>query len=534
MSTGNSPVCINLLGPDGRLDITKQVSGGSFDNTINGFRQAQISLSQPLILAPRELQAFSALRITHARTAGVIWEGDLQDPNRSQGAGGPVWDLQALGRISYLEMVERPYIVIDGNPDSWVRAQETTETIRSAQTQVANNPDVGDGLQFSVPDGTFIDNGGNPGYITKMYYPHLQLIGQVLGAVVVGLSVAGKVNANQYQGIYTSTLDDSVTFTTALGSFSGSWVGTEDVPYLVWGYTTDGYTTDANDWCNFGQVTVRALLHDASGAPETGSFTHLSYVYIDDVIPDLIGSGLAPGLTLGNVEVPVSRHQFKHLAYKDPVTARQVLDDMAILEPGYYPSVWQNSVLNWLAFTSVVRYELDADRDEFRYSGSAADLYNAVTVRYINKAGIASYVRRTSTVAVLDDAGLTREAQLDLSNNIGISDTDAELAGDNFLADHSTVIRGGTVTVSRRVWDNAAARTVHPSEMRAGDIAVIKNVDPNPGSIGATASNGSTAFRVISCSYDIGTGACTVELGQFARSTERQIATNATVRRRRA
>src|SRR3990172_9057007 len=75
--------------------------------------------------------------------------------------------------------------------------------------------------------------------------------------------------------------------------------------------------------------------------------------------------------------------------------------------------------------------------------------------------------RRTQVVDVLTDAGLTREALLDLGDDVGTS-TNAQRAGDQFLAQHSSPLNAGALTIAEPILDIEAARALARRLPRGG------------------------------------------------------------------
>jgi hypothetical protein len=240
-------------------------------------------------------------------------------------------------------------------------------------------------------------------------------------------------------------------------------------------------------------------------------------------VEDLLGR-LLTEFDGANATVATNTYAIDHLAYPDGVTPAKVLDDLMMYEPAYF---WQATDRNsagkykfeWKAWPSTVRYEADAV-DGYRSTGSADGLYNAVTVRWRDSRGWIQTTRRTSTVAQL---AFTRDAFLDLGDEVA-SPTNADQAGDQFLAEHATPPNAGTLTVARPIYDHDRGTRVMPWEIRPGNLIRVRGIAPNPNSLNATRGDGVTVFSIVGVDYNTSSASATLELDSYSPSIARALA----------
>jgi hypothetical protein len=178
----------------------------------------------------------------------------------------------------------------------------------------------------------------------------------------------------------------------------------------------------------------------------------------------------------------------------------------------------------WKPWPTTIALEgLDTELDVFDDSGSAADLYNEVMVRYVDAVGRSFTTLRTSTSPALTAAGLTRRAFIDLGSQLG-NLAQSQLVGDNFLAAHQYPSNGGTIKVRRPLRDATTGRLLRPRELRAGVLCRVGNLAPQPDPLNSASSNGSTVFRVSTVSYSAKSDEATLTLDSYSRSLARQLA----------
>jgi hypothetical protein len=249
-------------------------------------------------------------------------------------------------------------------------------------------------------------------------------------------------------------------------------------------------------------------------------------VLASEVVNDLLGR-LLPHYDGYDAEVWTTSFAIDQLAYPDGASAQKVLEDLMTIEPAYYWAAWESNSdgryhFEWKEWPTAVRYEASA-ADGFDSPASAGELYNAVSVRWRDGLGVGRTTRRTQTVDILDAAELTREAYLDLSDEVG-SDATATKVGDEFLAEHQRPVNSGTLTISRPILDIEMGRQVMPWEIRPGNLIRVRNVLPRVDSLNASARDGVTIFKIAAVEFNAGTAAATLELDSYPLTVARAIA----------
>ena len=268
-------------------------------------------------------------------------------------------------------------------------------------------------------------------------------------------------------------------------------------------------TVDSDDgWVRAVDLVVMTRRYDKAGTL-VSSYT-LSTVLASQVVADLLGrtqfgSLLLPQYDGANATVEATTYAIEHLVFYEGATPAEILDALIALEPDFYWAVWEDTAnakarFEWRAWPLTVRYEATA-QGGVELPGSSFDLYNAVNVRWKDANGRIRFRRRTQTVEELDDAGLTREAFLDLTVEAG-TQTDADKAGDQFLAEHQDIRAAGTLRVSSAIFDHDRGQMVEPYELRPGHLIRVRDIVPRLSALTATERDGISVFRVVAVDYD--------------------------------
>jgi hypothetical protein len=177
----------------------------------------------------------------------------------------------------------------------------------------------------------------------------------------------------------------------------------------------------------------------------------------------------------------------------------------------------------------------DVDHRRLRLTRQRRRALQRRLVRWTAANGRARSTRVTQAQTDLDNAGLTREALVDLGDNAG-SSANATQAGTKFLADHNSPPNAGTLTISKPVLDLVSGRTVMPWELVPGTLIRVRGVLPRVDALNATDRDAVTVFRVLSVEYSASTNTARLELDSYPRSLANQVFKahrNFTRRRRR-
>jgi hypothetical protein len=535
----SDPLEVFLSGADQARSITQRCSDITVRSTApGGYASVQLSLNQPL--ATSDVPLFNTVVVSDRRTAEIVGAGRVEDPGRAASDSGEVWSITALGwGPAHVEDVTLPYISIDGSMDSFVRGGNIQAP--GATAALGNDPGA-DGTQqamvFQFPQGEAIGDGSS----ARMDYRRIVEANQLLGGFhytwdagitngnfsVDALCDTGEPSGGGDIGA-TNTLNVAGGTIAAKSAGGGAFGTNRDTLRLRLRKNAGGALTVANDdtWASVTALRVSAMRYDKTGTLINGAGTYTNdYVLASEVVQDLLG-WMLPKFDGANATITATSHQLDQLAYPDPVTPGQILDDLMDYEDGYYWAVWEQQAngkwrFEWVAWPTSVGYEADAV-DGFNAPGAATDIYSAVTVRWKDPRGRIRSTLRSQVVPVLADAGLSRTGYLDLADETG-SSTNAQRAGDRFLAQHAAAPNVATLTVARPIKDLVNGRWVPPWRILPGRLIRVRGVRPRVDALNATDHDGSTVFRIVSVEYSTSTGAATLELDAYTRTEARAIA----------
>ena len=287
-------------------------------------------------------------------------------------------------------------------------------------------------------------------------------------------------------------------------------------------YSAAGFAVaNDNKWASYGNILIRSMLLDATGADITTGYS-LKYVTAARVVTDLLGRVLDQYDGASASIDTTNTYQIDSLAYPDGVSPREVFEDLMRFEPAYYwttgPDVTGNGYqFWWKAWSTTVRYEATLE-DGGDFPVSTTELYNQVTVRWRDNRGRVRSSVRTAACPLLDDQGLTRRAILDVGDEIA-SLNGAQRVGDNFLADHKYPANGGTLTVARPIRDLTTGRMVAPHEIEPGELIRVRGVESYPDALNASSNDGQTVFRIWAMTYTSDANTAQLELDTYPRTT---------------
>ncbi|HEX2549977.1 MAG TPA: hypothetical protein VHK64_00155, partial [Nocardioidaceae bacterium] len=401
--------------------------------------------------------------------------------------------------------------------------------------------DPNQGIVMRLPQGLSVNLGDG----AAMTYQELRFTGQKL-ARVSAFEDAGGTNGNwnlemclgTNVTVATGDTGDAITMTTASAGVSrDSQVVTDfangrNVVLFLFIQRAGGAVTASNDlhWASWQSVFVRSMLLSATGSDITTGYTN-DYVRADEVVKDLLGRALSQ-YDGALATVTTTSYQHSQLAYPDGADPGKILDDLIDIEPtDFYYAAWESTVnatvtapkyrFEFIAWPTSVRYEAST-LDGYRSQGSADGLYNAARVRYVDAQGDTHLTQLTSSVPELSAAGLTREGFIDLGSEAA-SSASATSAGNSFLADHSSVLNAGTLTVARPILDRTLGRMVMPWEIRPGQLIRVRGILPRVDGLNATARDGVTVFRIVGVNYSARDAAATLDLDSFQPTIARQV-----------
>lgn len=520
------PLAVRLSTAKGDRHVTRDLHDLSFRSAApGGFATATLSLSRSLSLQPEEIAEFGRVFIYDRRDGSTVWEGRLEDSGRTAGSAGEVWQVTATGPAAHAQDRTISLVYVDHGLDGWSLGAQSF-----ASVNVGFNDDQG--IMMSLSSGTTFHNGS----CGLAVYHQIAYTSQTLGRVSLDYT-SGVASSNiEYRvstSIGTGAGTDMVIQASSLTP--GTLVAEKDGPSgIPTGHDTvrlrferifsDVGVTNDTFWTVF-VPTVRCQLKDVNGNDITTGYG-FDNIEAHEVITDLLGR-LLPRYDGPNAVIEVSGFQIDQLSYPDGASPQKVLEDLMTIEPAYYWAAWESNAaglhrFEWVSWPTTVRYEASA-ADGFDSPASAGEIYNAVSVRWRNGLGVGLTTRSTQTVKVLDDAGLTREAYIDLADEVG-SAAIATKVGEEFLAQHATPVNQGTLVISRPILDMDKGRTVMPWEIRPGHLIRVREVLPRTGALNVTGRDGVSVFKVAAVEFNASSASATLELDSYPLTVSRAIA----------
>ena len=512
----------------GDKHVTKQVQSLSFRReAIGGVRSISFNLARSL-LDLDGVDPLAKVYVYDARTAATVAEGRLADTGRGASVDGQKWECVAFGPAQHASDITGPKIYIDRSVSSGWR--QAYVTIPEATIGSSSKPDAGatltQGILGNFPTDVTV---ASPSGVLLRYEPLWATGGRL--AYFAAAWDAGTNNTIWNVNMWTGANGAATNLAAASGaSTSGGFhqVGAPSIPaghntpalQLQWAGTSTVTSGDDN-WCWWEQVVVEAVRKNKSGADITSGYTGSTVA--SSIVEDLLGSGYLPEFDGPNATVAITSATFSQMAYMDGVTAAQILDDLMAIEPGYRwttgPDLTGNGYeFRWEPWPTTVRYEATLD-DGGSFPLSTQSLYNLVAVTYVDAGGSQALVLRSLACPILDGAGITRQAHIDLGSEVG-SLAQAQAAGDAFLIDHNAPKNSGTLTVARPIRDVITGAMVQPWEIEAGELVRIRGVEAYPDAFNADSNDGQGVFRIFAVDYTTEGNTSTLSLDSDPRKTE--------------
>jgi hypothetical protein len=527
------PLTVRLKTRRKDVDVTTQLADLSFRSSIpGGFASLTMSLNRPLDLAPDEIEYFGSVYVYDARNGRTIWEGRMEDPGRGTGDLGEVFSLTAVGSRAHTKDRVFPVIYVDRSLDRWRRSRYTFNG--SAQTQIGEIDEDTPAIVMSATEGATITTA----WAADMIYRSIYWCGQLVARIRAD-HIGDGTSSNYHAAMFARTGSGSATF-----SDQNNWAVTQqtlgaNINTVGWDQTTnvvsfriqrDNSNTVADQFTTvyFYNVVVRAVIKKLDGTDNLSAVGYnVNNIDPNEVVTDLLGRVLNKFDAI-NATIVGSGIDIDQLAYPDGTTADAILEELQLYDPGFYWAAWESNPANGLArfeyvpWPSIVRYDATTE-DGFDSPASGSDLYNRVRVRWLDPGYFIRHTVRTQTVQELTDAGLTREAYIDISDEMG-APLMAQYIGDNFLLEHRFPPNAGTLRIGRPIVDNLTGRVVQPWEILPGHLIRVRGVQPRVDALNPTARDGVTVFRVISVDFSTADGTATLELDSYVRTISRKIA----------
>lgn len=526
------PLAVRVQTTKSDLHLTRYLRDLTFrEVAAGGFASATFSIDRPLGVMPQEIDYFASVFI-YDNTGQTVWEGRLEDLGIESGPDGQVWRISALGPSTHASDRTVPLIYVDTSWDKWIKARSASGEQQNTQVSAGDDPGgSGDAaLVLSFPTGMTVPTNG----ACTAYYLCLDATGQNMavfdyswdaGLTSASWEIRGFSSGTNVVRTQSASTGGGGTSTALVGSGAFAFGDSRPIVQFRWTGAASGTGTSDVVWASIMNICVRATTYSASGTEQDSGYSSGDKTILaSTVVNDLLGR-LLDKYDGAAAEVETTSYAITQLAYYDGVTPRQVLEDLMEFEPGYrwgaYESTGDGYRFEWKAWPTAVRYEA-AVHDGFDSPASATDVWNAVRVYYQDSLDQIVSVRSTSTVPALDDAGLTREAKLDLRG--AGSSANATQAGEQFLAEHERPPASGTLRISRPIIDLVDGRWVQPWQIRAGELIRVREVQPRVDALTATTRDGISIFRVASREYSTASATAVLELDEYTLSTARALA----------
>lgn len=528
------PLAVRLITSRGDRHITGDLRDLTFRSSVpGGFASAQASLSRPLTLESEEIAYYGRMVVYDTRSGRTAWEGRLEDPSRSAGPDGPVWDLVAVGPRAHASDRSVPLVYVDRSleEDAWRQVDILAGQAKGVVSR-GDGPSGTPVLRLAWDAGQSIATNN----VIALRYGRLTDTGQWVARIGGDHTEGGASTALRVQIVArvaplpgSDTVLETDAWTVGNSAAQQRYgiehtlkSGGVDVRIIN---TGSAFTSANTHWSSISNVHVLGSRYLRDGMEMLSGYTS-GTVLASEVVEDLLGRLLTQydGAT---ASIATTSHPIDQLAYVDGATPNRMFDDLMGLEPGYWWAAWEQLAsgkhrFEWSQWPTSVRYEASVI-DGYTSTGSADGLYNAVSVRWREANGRIRTTRRTGSVPALTAAGLTREASIDLGDEVG-SASAAERAGDSYLAEHSSVPNAGRLTVARPILDTVLGRMVDPHEIRPGNLIRLRDISPRVDALNASARNGSTVMRLVEHEYRASEAAATLQLDSYAPSTARTLA----------
>jgi hypothetical protein len=524
------PLVVRLKTSRGDKYITHELRDLSFRKVATGgYASAQFALDRPLIDDPDELRMFGHMFIYDGRDAGTVWDGHIEDPSRGVGDDGEVWGVGAFGTSVHARDITKPYVAIDRSYDRLIPSPNRNTLIDASRANDASgNPiftikaDSGATMPIAVLGGAS--------------YPTISEVGMKLARFALTY-VMGSNSANNAFRIRartglagSSSTPLNVTFTTTPTSIVRvvvtDWFNGRSV--LEFNMERLNSAAAANEfvWINISDFVVRAMLYDKTGNEITTGYT-ANTVLSSEIVADLLGRRL--NLYDGaNARIDTTSFGIEQFAYPDGVTDAEIFNDLMLFDPAYTWGVFEHNPetdlhrFEWRQWSTTVRYQADV-LDGYTSSGSAAELYNAVNVRWVDANGRVRTTPRTQTVPDLSDANIQREETIDLGD-VAATLNDAVRVGDQFLAEHQYPPNAGTLQIARPILDLQTGMMVQPWEIEPGHLVRVSGVLPRVDALNPTARDGVTVFKITAMDYRTSTASAALELDSYPQTVTNALA----------
>jgi len=381
------PLTVRLSTNRGARHVEHEIRGLTMRWTDpGGYASCRISLDRPLHLQPDEIGYYGRLTVYDARNGAVVWDGRLEDPGRSAGSDGTVWELAALGGQAHTQDQTVPLIYVDRSYANFYRAYGNVPDAQAGVGQIPAGTAERTGVVLQFPEGATVTGNDH----VNMAYSDIYRAGQKVAHV--SISIDSGRNASSYityalartgppySGSPASEKDefiDSIGMSTSAQSYvdyvgtSGAISDGRDVVQFQLEYEGSGDTVPKNTWAAYYNFRVKAMRYLADGTEITNYAGEPATVTASDVINDLLGRLLADYDGANAViETDANDYGIGQLAYPDGVTAYKVLNDLMMFDTRYTWRVWDRRRITTVSgSTTSITEDFEDTTYQFTISG---------------------------------------------------------------------------------------------------------------------------------------------------------------------
>lgn len=515
--------------------VTGIVSGLQIKNVaVGGYASVSFNLNRKLDKAL--LDTFTDVLVYDTATGEQVGGGRLMEQGRNDDG---TWAITCLGEgLASMQDRNEPYMLIATDYEPWYQWRRGNKRMTVQQGTTPSG--ATDGLFLAASDGAIATGDFVVAMDDRLAKCNQTLGGfefqDVEGAASTDWSIRSYVynDGSSAQIVHNQPWTTSVTTRGAESTTNWTPGGVNGLTLRIW-RDGAGFTAGDNTWAHFRNIRVSARRYNQAGAVMEGSIYQRDYVLAHEAFIDIMAR-FCPRLDLANAQIDTATYQADQLVWLDGVTPMKAMEDVLSLEPAFTWQVWDKKdnglwETSFTALPSSVRYEASTV-DGFSAPSPTTEIYNKVIVRGTTKYGNSRVKVVTSTVPVLDAAGIVRSTTIDLGDEL-YSDGNATKFGQNFLADHAFAPNAGTLTIAQPIYDAQTGRWVKPHAIRSGGLIRVRGIQPTPDTLNATSPDGVTVFRVVSATYDDDAGAATLELDTYQLTESRALATLARKRGRK-
>ena len=259
--------------------------------------------------------------------------------------------------------------------------------------------------------------------------------------------------------------------------------------------STASVPTDNNFWAKITNIRVN------------GTSEFLGTITADDLIKDIIPD-FAPALSTDFSDIDIGTATITDFFAEDPTTPLE-LTGVAVSGEDWKTGIYELGSDNKPRYkaTAITRDTIDwfvsVDDGPLDLAGkSIQEMFNAVVVEYLTATGNIRTLTRTTTIALFDTAGITKEARIRVNTTSTIA---AEEAGDQFLTEFGRPRAKGQMILKGPILSRFGNRPAW--FIRPNDMLQIHDLDASPETLAdmseSVVTNGINIFEVIAVDVNI-------------------------------